>query len=136
MKGAEHRVARRKLNRIELRSLTVIVPVDEIFVDAVDDDEATLESSDGSYKKTVSVKQIGDKFEEQFMKIVFPGVVPGKEYSLIYDTHLDDETEMVTKVTMFQKRLIDADDMEKPLRLDIPFEIQGREDDGGSSGEV
>ena len=133
MKGARHQLARRKLNRIELRSLEVIVPLDELFVDAVDDDEATLLSADSRYKKTVKIVQIGERFEEQFIKMVFPGVVPGLKYTLIYDTNIDDEGGVVTKVTMFENLIIDADDMEKPLRLDNPFDGWGDEGYGDSS---
>ncbi|MDX1811079.1 MAG: hypothetical protein R3240_03975, partial [Gammaproteobacteria bacterium] len=116
--------------RLELRSLTVIAPIDDLFINATELDEASLQSLDGTYKKTVEIKQIGEVVEEQFMKMVFPGVVPGARYTLTYNTNLDSEGELTTNVIMFQNRLIDTKDMLEPLRLDNPFDEQGDEDLG------
>jgi len=122
MKGELHRVARNQKNCIELRSLTVLIEMDELFIHTVQMDEATLSSLDNKYRKTVSLEQVGEIEDEKFIKIVFPGVVPGKKYTLIYDTNLDSIGEIVTKVILFQNKFIQTVDLVRPLRLDSLIE--------------
>lgn len=118
-----HRVARRKPNRIDLIGvLTVIVPVDRVFVDAVSGDEATLESTDGSYKQSIRVGEIGRKESSEHIRLRFRNVLPGKSYTLTYDMKQDDDANDVGKVIMFSERQIGMEDLQEPIRLEIPFQ--------------
>ncbi len=117
-----HRVGRRTGNTLKLPgALAIIVPLDPVFVNAVDVDEATLASADGAYRKTLRVIQESKKVDDEHVQLVFLGVVPGKKYTLTYDTKLDADESEVANLVMFDSRLIGADDLQKGIRKEIPF---------------
>ncbi|MFX0196153.1 MAG: hypothetical protein ACFFCW_08525 [Candidatus Hodarchaeota archaeon] len=99
----------------------VLIPLDDIFIDAVDDDEAILESADGAYKKTLRVTEAGQKIDEEYIQLTFPNVIPGKKYTLTYDTKEDADGYEVSKVVMLSRKL-GIEQLEKPLKLDVPFD--------------
>jgi len=103
-------------------TLTVLIPLDDIFLEAVEDDEALLESTDGAYRNTLKVYEEGEKIDEEYIRLVFHEVVPDKKYTLIYDTKEDDEGTEVAKVIMFHSKLIGTAELENPLKLAFPFE--------------
>jgi hypothetical protein len=105
----------------------VVIPLDEIFVDSVDNDEATLESTDGEYKLTLRVAEAGKKVDDQRIRLTFPGVVPGKKYTLTYDTKLDATGAEVISLEIFSSRLITTRDLENAVREEYPF--HNKEDD-------
>lgn len=117
-----HKIARRKLNRIDLLgSLTVVIPVDEVFVTATEADEATLESTDGTYTQTLKVGEAGRQIDEEHVQLVYRGVVPGKKYTLTYDTQLDADATEVMVVKVFSSRLIEGKDLESVVKERFPF---------------
>ncbi len=99
----------------------VLIPLDDIFIDAVDDDEAILESADGAYKKTLRVVEVGQKIDEEYIQLTFLNVIPGKKYTLTYDTKEDADGYEVSKVVMLSRKL-GIEQLEKPLKLDVPFD--------------
>jgi len=119
---SQHSVSRRKLNRLDQSGVfTVFVPVGEDFIGGLNHDEATLESHDGAYKQTIQVSQEGKPDERQHVRLTFRGVVPGKKYTLTYDTKLDAEGGEVMRIEVFHERLLGAKDLKNPLREAQPF---------------
>jgi hypothetical protein len=90
---------------------TVFIELDDIDA-AIHDDEATLESTDDAYKKTVKVAEVGKIINDEFLRITFTGVIPGKKYSFIYDLKKDLEGNELGTITMFYDLVIDYDNMD------------------------
>lgn len=96
---------------------TVLIEMADIDP-ATNDDEATLEADDGSYKKTVKVADEGVRHDDDFLKLTFTGVIPGKEYTLTYDLKKDADGNELGEVIMFAGMLIDQEDMDNTRPVD------------------
>lgn len=117
-----HNIARRKPNRIDLLgSLTVTIPVDEVFVTAIEGDEATLASTDGAYTQTLQVGKVARQIDEETIQLVYRDVVPNKKYTLTYDTKLDADGAEVLVVEIFSSRTIEAEDLKRVVEERFPF---------------
>ncbi len=91
----------------------VLIELQEIDP-AIHDDQATLESSDGTYKKMLKVGSEGVKIDKEHLRLAFPGVVPGKLYTLVYDLKKDGKGNDLGKMTLFQSMEIRADQLNVP----------------------
>jgi hypothetical protein len=115
-------LARRKENRInQAGTITFLIPLDNVFIDAVEDDEATLSSSDGEYNRTLKVSEAGKKEDDEYLRLTFRGVKAGKKYTLTYDTKEDADGTEVTKMILFARK-ISLERSADPICLDQPFE--------------
>lgn len=115
-------LARRQPNRInQAGTVTFLLPLDNIFIDAIDDDEATLASRDGEYSRTLRISEVGKREDDEYLRLTFRGIKAGKKYTLTYDTKEDADAMEVAKIVMFA-RTITFEQLEKPIRLDKPFE--------------
>lgn len=117
-----------KVNRFYLGgTYSFLIEIEDIDP-AINDDEATLESSDGAYKKTLKVAGDGTKVDASFIHLMFPGVIPGKKYTLTYDMKKDGDGNELGKMVMFDELLIEQKDLNKPEPDDETDESDENED--------
>ena|GEM_PF-5154591 len=103
-----------KVNRFYVGgTYSFLIELDDIDP-AVNDDEGILESSDGEYKKTLKVSGDGTMIDDTFIHLMFPGVTPGKKYTLTYDLKKDADGNDLGKIVMFHEMLIEQTDLDDP----------------------
>jgi len=112
-KGSERKKARSgKVNRFyNGGTYSFLMELDDIDP-AMNDDEATLESTGGEYKKTVKVGREGTKVDDKYMLLMFAGVIPGKRYTLTYDLNQDVEGNDLGEFTLFYDMPIEREDLD------------------------
>ncbi len=90
----------------------ILIEMDDIDP-AINDDEATLESSDEKYKKTIKVAEKSEKVDDKYLRLEFSGVIPGKQYSLEYDLNKDNDGNDLGRFIVFHELLIEEEDLDK-----------------------
>ncbi|MFX0198092.1 MAG: hypothetical protein ACFFCW_18390 [Candidatus Hodarchaeota archaeon] len=109
-------------NFLARKELTVKLPLGEILVDAIDNDEVIFESIDEQRNDIYRVFDVGRVEGADSVVITIPDVIPGYSYTLTYDCKFDDDGINVAKILMFSQRIFKGEDFKKTYIVHTPFD--------------